>query len=102
MYNNTNTDVKVPVQKYHLNLEIMETCTFMTYVVQFGFLFYVCRVASYWMINLFTKEKRLLTLKNACCAVKIQKGVSITFPSTPFQHPIIGNLIVSKSVYHTS
>ena len=24
MYNNTNTDVKVPVQKYHLNLEIME------------------------------------------------------------------------------
>ena len=31
-----------------------ETCTFMTYVVQFGFLFYVCGVASYWMINLFT------------------------------------------------
>ena len=55
MYNNTNTDVKVPVQKYHLNLEIMETCTFMTYVVQFGFLFYVCGVASYWTINLFTR-----------------------------------------------
>jgi hypothetical protein len=31
MYNNTNTDVKVPVQKYHLNLEIMETCTFMLF-----------------------------------------------------------------------
>ena len=34
----------------------------MTYVVQFGFLFYVCGVASYWMINLFTstykREKR--------------------------------------------
>ena len=62
MYNNTNTDVKVPVQKYHLNLEIMETCTFMTYVVQFGFLFYVCGVASYWTSNLFTskykREKR--------------------------------------------
>ena len=62
MYNNTNTDVKVPVQKYHLNLEIMETCTFMTYVVQFGFLFYVCGVSSYWTINLFTskykREKR--------------------------------------------
>jgi hypothetical protein len=32
------------------------------YVVQFGFLFYVCGVASYWMINLFTstnkREKR--------------------------------------------
>ena len=24
------------------------------YVVQFGFLFYICGVASYWMINLFT------------------------------------------------
>ena len=23
MYNNTNIDVKVPVQKYHLNLEMM-------------------------------------------------------------------------------
>jgi hypothetical protein len=38
----------------------------MTYVVQFGFLFYVCGVASYWMINLFTstyklKEKRIKT-----------------------------------------
>ena len=67
MYNNTNTDVKVPVQKYHLNLEIMETCTFMTYVVQFGYLFYVCSVASYWMINLFTstnkrEKRRELTL----------------------------------------
>ena len=34
----------------------------MTYVVQFGYLFYVCSVASYWMINLFTstnkREKR--------------------------------------------
>ena len=59
MYNNTNTDVKVPVQKYHLNLEIMETCTFMTYVVEFGFLFYLCGVASYWMITLFiSKYKR--------------------------------------------
>jgi hypothetical protein len=25
------------------------------YVVQFGFLFYICGVASYWMINLFTR-----------------------------------------------
>ena len=27
--------------------------------------------------------------------MKIQKGVSITFPSAPFRHPSIGNLIVS-------
>ena len=70
--------------KYHLNLEILETknkkqretCTFIN-GVQFGFLFYVCGVASYWMINLFTstykREKRR----------EIQKGFSITFPSTP-------------------
>jgi len=40
----------------------------MTYVVQFGFLFYVCSVASYWMINLFTsaykrEKRRQLKLK---------------------------------------
>ena len=56
MYNNTNTDVKVPVEvspqlgnhggKNNGNMHI--------YVVQFGFLFYICGVASYWMINLFT------------------------------------------------
>ena len=49
--------------KYHLNLEIMEkktkeACTFMTYDVQFGFLFYVCGVESYWMINLFTSTNK--------------------------------------------
>ena len=67
MYNNTNTDVKVPVEKYHLNLAIMGeknkgNMHIMTYVVQFGYLFNVCSVASYWMINLFTstnkREKR--------------------------------------------
>ena len=54
MYNNTNTDVKVPVEVSHQlgnhGEKTMETCT----VVQFGFLFYICGVASYWMINLFT------------------------------------------------
>ena len=50
--------------KYHLNFEIMgkNKGNMHIYVVQFGFLFYVCGVASYWMINLFTskykREKR--------------------------------------------
>ena len=71
MYNNINTDVKVPVKvssqlgnhggKNKGNMNIM------TYVVQFGYLFYVCSVASYWMINLFTStnkrgKRRELTL----------------------------------------
>ena len=58
MYNNTNTDVKVPVevssQLGNHGKKTKEACTFMTYDVQFGFLFYVCGVESYWMINLFT------------------------------------------------
>ena len=66
MYNNTNTDVKVPVkvssQLGNHGKQTKGTCTFMTYVVQFGFLFYVCGVASYWMINFYlhlqTKEER--------------------------------------------
>ena len=71
MYNNTNTDVKVPVkvssQLGNHGKQTKGTCTFMTYVVQFGFLFYVCDVASYWMINLFTStnkrgKRRELTL----------------------------------------
>ena len=62
MYNNTNTDVKVPVevspQLGNHGEKTKETCTFMTYDVQFGFLFYVCGVESYWMINLFTSTNK--------------------------------------------
>ena len=75
MYNNTNTDVKVLMeissQLGNHGKQTKETCTFMTYVVQFGFLFYVCGVASYWMINLFTstnkrEKRRELKLNKTC------------------------------------
>ena len=60
MYNNTitNTDVKVPVE-VHVSLQLgnhgeKNKGNMHIYVVQFGFLFYICGVAFYWMINLFT------------------------------------------------
>ena len=86
MYNNTNTDVKVPVevspQLGNHGKKTKETCTFMLFSVDSYFIS-VVGVASYWMINLFTwptvstykREKRrelklnqtkqkMLTMKN--------------------------------------
>jgi hypothetical protein len=57
MYNNTNTDVKVPVevspQLGNHGKKTKETCTFMLFSLDS--FFYICGVGSYWMINLFTK-----------------------------------------------
>jgi hypothetical protein len=56
MYNNTNTDVKVPVevspQLGNHGKKTKETCTFMLFSLDS--FFYICGVGSYWMINLFT------------------------------------------------
>ena len=51
MYNNTNTDVKVPVEVSSQLGNHGEKTKETWHIYD---LFYVCGVASYWMINLFT------------------------------------------------